>query len=90
MRSDHVNISRLVQSYIHTLRPTTLGAPPVVIKVGMTFDELAAIIGDDFEMKRLQDGAPAYRYYRLLGLGVRVKAGTVEELFIAQLPESDL
>ena len=24
MRSDHVNISRLVQSYIHTLRPATL------------------------------------------------------------------
>lgn len=72
-----------------SLRPTALGSPPVSIHVGMTFDEISAVIGDDFEMKRLQEGAPSYRYYRQLGLGVRVKAGVVEEFFIAQLPESD-
>lgn len=73
-----------------SLRPTTLGSPPVTVRVGMTADELIAVIGDDYEMKRLQEDAPAFRYYRQLGLGVRVKAGTVVELFVAQLPESDL
>lgn len=73
-----------------TLRPTTLGAPPVVIKVGMLFEQVSAVIGEDFEMKRLQDDAPAYRYYRQLGLGVRVKAGVAEEFFIAPLPENEL
>lgn len=72
------------------LRPSSLGSPPVSIRVGMTVAQLSAVIGDDFEMKRLQDDAPAYRYYRQLGLGVHVKDGVVDELFIAQLPESDV
>jgi tetratricopeptide (TPR) repeat protein len=70
------------------IRTRGLGAEAKTLRVGMSEDEVIAIAGEFYDMKSLTGAEIYYRYYRDLGIGVRVTAGRVEEIVVAQIPNS--
>jgi len=71
-----------------TIRGAGLGAGSATVRVGMTGDELEQALADeDYDFRQLTDPDVNYRFYRGLGLAVRVKGGVVRELVVVQLPE---
>jgi len=58
----------------------------------MTADELERLLGDqDYDLRQLENPAVHYRFYRRLGLAVRVeRGGKVQELVIAQIPDREI
>jgi hypothetical protein len=57
------------------------------VRVGMSVAELDALLGDLYDKRELTRPGVHYRYYRELGLAIKVSGGKVEEIVIAQLPE---
>jgi hypothetical protein len=61
------------------------------IRVGMTFDEVLALVGRDGRQWDKRYGTNpmiVYHYFHRLGFGVRVNdSGRVTEIIVAQLPE---
>jgi len=72
------------------LRGVGLTAGSKSLRVGMTKDELEEVLGgQDFDFRELDDKETSYRFYRHLGLAVRIKGGKVVELVVAQIPQRD-
>jgi len=68
------------------LRTQGLGGTTASLRVGMTEAELAQTAGEFYDMKRLTSDDVYYRYYRDLGIGVRVIDSRVAEIVVAQIP----
>ena len=61
------------------------------LRVGMGKDQLDALLTDqDYDFRQLTDPEVNYRFYRDLGLAVRVRDGKVEELVVVQIPQRHL
>jgi predicted Zn-dependent protease len=74
-----------------TLRSPGLGGPTVTLRSGMTQAELEQALPDlDYDFRQLVDPEVNYRFYRDLGLAVRLREGKVLELVIVQVPERRL
>lgn len=71
------------------LRGAGLGAETVVtLHVGMSRDELdEALELEDYIPGKFIDPNVNYRFYRDLGLAIRVKGGVVREIVVVQIPE---
>ena len=74
------------------LRGAGLGGQVTQLRAGMTADELERLLGDqDYDLRQLENPAVHYRFYRRLGLAVRVeRGGKVQELVIAQIPDREI
>lgn len=62
------------------------GATTADLHIGMSVEELTRIAGEFYDMKRLTSDDVYYRYYRDLGIGVRIVDARVAEIVIAQIP----
>jgi hypothetical protein len=70
------------------LRGTGLGAEAREVRVGMSQDEFEQILGDgDYVFRELDTRNVNYRFYREVGLAVRIRQGTVEALVVVQIPK---
>lgn len=71
------------------LQPAGSATESVELKVGMSKAELDELLGSQqYDYRQLTDPEVNYRFYRHLGIAVRVKHGVVVELIIVQIPES--
>ncbi|MBX3414653.1 MAG: M48 family metalloprotease [Pirellulales bacterium] len=72
------------------LRGSGLTGGKKSIKIGMTKDDLEKLLaGQDYDFRELDDPEKSYRFYRNLGLAVRIEGGKVVELVVAQIPQRD-
>ena len=69
-----------------TVQESGLGASSYTLRVGMTVADLDHILGSDWEKRLVVDFSAGYRFYRDLGLAVRVQDGLVAELVVTQIP----
>jgi len=56
------------------------------VKVGMTEDELAKVVGDLFDRGSLTAADVKYRFYRRVGIAVRLSDGKVAEVVVVRPP----
>ena len=84
---------RLVGKQAPPLVLETSGAGPGgrdEVRVGMTFEEVQALVGEDAKLWEPRNGPSftvEYQYFYRLGFGVRVSdSGRVTEILVAQLP----
>lgn len=68
------------------LRSQGLGGTSQMLRIGMPVAEFEQIAGEYYDMKRLTSDDVYYRYYRDLGIGVRVVDSRVAEIVVAQIP----
>lgn len=68
------------------LRTQGLGGATYALRIGMSEAELTQTVGEFYDMKRLTSNDVYYRYYRELGVGVRVVDSQVAEIVVAQIP----
>jgi tetratricopeptide (TPR) repeat protein len=68
-----------------TLRPTGTASKAQALRVGMTTEELEAILGEAPPDTALDDPAILYRSYKDLGLLVRILRGRVREIAIVRV-----
>lgn len=72
------------------LRGSGLSTTKKTIKIGMTKEDLETLLaGQDYDFRELDDPEKSYRFYRNLGLAVRLEGGKVVELVVAQIPQRD-
>jgi hypothetical protein len=87
----------LVGDRVLAIHARSLGALPLALRgtdptgaaalrTGMERDDLDRLLGDTYEYVQILDPEVNYRYYRNLGLAVRLQAGRVAELVIVQVP----
>ena len=70
------------------LRAAALGGETRPLRVGMSKQDLEAIVGEDgYDFRELVADGVDYRFYRALGLAVRIEGGVVREIVIAQVPQ---
>ncbi len=71
-----------------SLTPIGIGSKEVLgLHLGMSRDNLEeATIDEEYDFKQLTDPETNYRFYRGLGLAVKVKSGVVREIIVVQLP----
>jgi hypothetical protein len=70
------------------LRASGLGGKTSLLNVGMAQQDLEEILGnEDYDFRQLDDPQVHYRFYRALGVAVRVKQRVVQELVVVQIPE---
>lgn len=72
------------------VRASGLGAETTWIHVGMPEDDFNRVAGEFYEMKRLTDARTYYRYYRELGIGIRMSGGKIAEIVVAQIPDRNI
>lgn len=70
-----------------TIREAGLATGGKQVRVGMTTAELDALLGELYDKRELTRAGVYYRYYRELGLAIKISGGKVEEIVIAQIPE---
>jgi tetratricopeptide (TPR) repeat protein len=58
-----------------------------IIKVGMNVEASEKLLGDDFQLCEIISAEVFYRYYREVGLALRVQKGLVTEVVIVQMPD---
>ncbi|HEY3418078.1 MAG TPA: M48 family metallopeptidase [Armatimonadota bacterium] len=93
-------IELLATESVLAIRLTGVGAPPIevrgtgvgtkayTLRVGMTKTQFEEIVGDvEYDFRQLTDPDINYRFYRSLGLAVRLVNGAVHELVIVQIPD---
>jgi len=68
------------------VRETGLGTEVHNLWVGMSIYDIDRMLGSDYEKRLLVNWDDGYRFYRDLGLAVRVVNDTVSELVITQIP----
>jgi len=72
------------------LRGSGLTGGKKSIKIGMGKDDLdKLLVGQDYDFRELDDPEKSYRFYRNLGLAVRIEGGKVVELVVAQIPQRE-
>ncbi|MES1227267.1 MAG: hypothetical protein ABUL72_01270, partial [Armatimonadota bacterium] len=65
------------------LKGTALGSETRNLRVGMSKQDLEAIVGEDgYDFRELVAEGINYRFYRNLGLAVRIEKGTIRELVV--------
>jgi len=70
------------------LRGVGLTGGKATIKIGMSKDDLEKLlVGQDYDFRELDSPETSYRFYRNLGLAVRIEGGKVVELVVAQIPQ---
>jgi len=73
------------------VRAGGLGGKTSLLKVGMAQQELEEVLGnEDYDFRQLDDPQVHYRFYRSLGIAVRVKQKVVQELVVVQIPERSM
>src|SRR2546426_3517142 len=73
--------------------PVREAAPSAIartLRLNMPVEELNQILGNEYDFRQLTDPSVDYRFYRHLGLAVRVLKGRVKELVVAQIPERQM
>lgn len=68
------------------IKESGLGAQSHTLRIGMSVSELDRILGSDWEKRLLVDFSAGYRFYRDLGLAVRIQDAVVAELVVTQIP----
>lgn len=78
-----------VESPAITLRISGQGAATKgSVRVGITKQQLEQVLGEeDYDFRQLVNPDIYYRFYRDLGLAVRIRQDKVEELIVVQIPE---
>lgn len=72
------------------LRGAGLTGGKKTVKIGMPKEELETLLaGQDYDFRELDDPEKSYRFYRKLGLAVRIEGGKVVELVVAQIPQRE-
>ena len=69
-----------------TVQESGLGANSYTLSVGMAVADLDRILGSNWEKRLVVDFSAGYRFYRDLGLAVRIQDGLVAELVVTQIP----
>jgi hypothetical protein len=70
------------------IRSSGLGSTSTTIRIGMSREKLEEIVADqDYDYRQIDDPDVNYRFYRGLGLAVRLQEGTVDELALVQVPD---
>ena len=73
------------------LQASGLTAGKAALRVGMTKAEIDKLLeGEDYDYRQITDPDVNYRFYRALGLAVRVVRGKVVELVVVQVPARSL
>ncbi len=75
------------------LRAQGVSSKSSEVKVGMTTDQLDAVLGElaaNYDFRQLVDKDVNYRFYSEIGLAVRVKKGAVIEVALAMIPKESL
>jgi tetratricopeptide (TPR) repeat protein len=73
------------------LRPAGVGTKLVVLRSDMTKQELeTALADDDYDFRQLSDPDVNYRFYRNIGLAVRIQRERVEQLVVVQIPDRSI
>jgi tetratricopeptide (TPR) repeat protein len=73
------------------VRGAGLGTRSIALRLGMAGEELEEALGDeDYDFRQLTDPNTNYRFYRNLGLAVRLKGSSVCELVIVQIPRRSI
>lgn len=103
VRYPEENIDLLATDQVLAIWLTEPDSPPVQVRtsgvateiqelrVGMTSDELDEVLGDlMYDYRQLYDPEINYRFYRDLGIAVRVRKGEVAEMIVVQIPERNV
>ncbi|MBX7168848.1 MAG: hypothetical protein K1X74_21105 [Pirellulales bacterium] len=70
------------------LRPAGVATKQLELRIGMSKEQLDELLGAvPYDYRQLTDPDVNYRFYRQLGIAVRVKQGKVIELIVVQIPE---
>jgi tetratricopeptide (TPR) repeat protein len=73
------------------IRESGLGTKVTLLSVGMTREIFEQILGDeDYDFRQLTDPNLNYRFYRAMGLAIRIDRGRIAEIQIVQIPERSL
>jgi hypothetical protein len=68
-----------------------VGTKLVVLRSDMTKQELeTALADDDYDFRQLSDPDVNYRFYRNIGLAVRIQRERVEQLVVVQIPDRSI
>lgn len=69
------------------LRRNGLGAKVLTLTLGISRDDVEKILGsEDFDYRPTTDPDVNYRFYRNLGLAIRIKQGVVVEVLVVEIP----
>jgi Zn-dependent protease with chaperone function len=71
------------------IRRRGLGSQAKLLRVGMTQQELAQIVGNEGVETRVFNPLVPYKFYPEVGLAVRLLTGKVAEIMIVQIPRTD-
>lgn len=59
------------------------------LKIGMSWKDVTELLGEDYQPTELTAAEVYYRFFRQLGVAVRVSKGKVTELVVVQAPQSN-